>query len=363
MPASGTKPRPPSKIDLALQGGGSQGAFTWGVLDCLLEDETLAFAGVSGTSAGAINAAVMATGFARGGRAGAREALAAFWRDTSRSGSPFSPVDPGGAGGFAWDRLPGYQWLSSYWRSLSPYEFNPLNLNPLKDLLHRHVDCAVLRDGPMRLFITATSVHSGQARVFTRQDLSLDALLASACLPHLFQAVEIDGEPYWDGGYTGNPALYPLIYDTEALDLLLVKINPLVREGTPRRNVEIMDRLSEITFNASLIGEMRAIAFVSRLVREGRLDSGRYKDLRLHMIADDAGLAPFGAASKMDTTWPFLERLFALGHAAASRWMAAHRADIGVRATVDVEGEFLGQRDARNGAPTRAAARRGPELP
>ncbi|MCB2021006.1 MAG: patatin-like phospholipase family protein [Rhizobacter sp.] len=363
MPASRTSPRPPPKIDLALQGGGSHGAFSWGVLDRLLEDESLAFAGISGTSAGAINAAVMATGFARGGRAGAREALAAFWRDTSRSGSPFSPADPGAAGAFAWDRLPGYRWVSSYWRSLSPYEFNPLNLNPLKDLLQRHVDCVALRDGPMRLFVTATSVHSGQARVFTREDMSLDALLASACLPHLFQAVEIDGEPYWDGGYTGNPALYPLIYDTESLDLLLVKINPLERAGTPRRNAEIMDRLSEITFNASLIGEMRAIAFVSRLVREGRLDSGRYKDLRLHMIADDAGLAPLGAASKMDTTWPFLERLFALGHAAASKWLKAHRADIGVRATLDIEGEFLGRRAAREAATRPGAKRRRPELP
>lgn len=341
------KPQPPSKVDLALQGGGSHGAFSWGVLDRLLEDETLTFAGISGTSAGAINAAVMASGFAHGGCAGARAALSAFWQDTSRSGSPFSPVDSANLGGFELDRLPGYQWLSSYWRSFSPYEFNPLNLNPLKDLLRRHVDCAVLRDGPMRLFVTATSVHTGQARVFTRADLSLDSLLASACLPHLFQAVVIDGEPYWDGGYTGNPALYPLIYDTEALDLLLVRINPLVRDGTPRRNVEIMDRLSEITFNASLIGELRAIAFVSRLVREGRLESGRYKDLRLHMIADDAGLEPFGAASKTDTTWPFLERLFALGRAAASKWLAAHRADIGVRPTLDIEGEFLAPRRAR----------------
>ena len=343
-----TKPHPPSKIDLALQGGGSHGAFTWGVLDRLLEDETLDIAGVSGTSAGAINAAVMASGFARGGRAGARTALTAFWRDTSRSGSPFSPVDAGRAGVFALDKLPGYNWVSSFWQSFSPYEFNPLNLNPLKDLLRRHIDTDVLRAGPMRLFVTATSVQTGRARVFTCADLSLDALVASASLPHLFQAVEIDGESYWDGGYTGNPALYPLIYDTEALDLLLVRINPLVREGTPRSNVEIMDRLAEITFNSSLIGEMRSIAFVSRLIGEGRLDAGRYKDLRLHMIADDAGLEPLGAASKMDTTLPFLERLFALGRAAASNWLDAHRADIGVRPTLDIEAEFLTRHRARS---------------
>ncbi|HRP27512.1 MAG TPA: patatin-like phospholipase family protein [Burkholderiaceae bacterium] len=330
------------KVDLALQGGGSHGAFTWGVLDRLLEDETLEFAGISGTSAGAINAAVMASGFARDGRGGARAALDAFWRDTSRSGSPFAPLDSRAAGPFALDNLPGYRWINSFWQSFSPYQLNPLNLNPLKDLLRRHVDIDALRAGPMRLFITATSVETGRARVFTHADLSLDALVASACLPHLFQAVEIDGEPYWDGGYTGNPALYPLIYDTEALDLLLVRINPLVRKGTPRRNVEIIDRLSEITFNASLIGEMRAIAFVARLMREGRLDTGRYKAMRLHMIADDADLAPLGASSKLNTTLPFLERLHGFGRHAASKWLAAHRADIGVRETLDIEGEFLG---------------------
>ena len=318
------------------------------MLDRLLDDETLAFAGISGTSAGAINAAVMATGFARGGHTAAREALRAFWHDTSRSGSPFSPVESARIGTMALDQLPGYQWLSSFWRSFSPYEFNPLNVNPLKGLLARHVDCDALRTGPLRLFVTATRVHTGQARVFTNADLSLDALLASACLPHLFQAVEIDGEPYWDGGYTGNPALYPLIYDTEALDLLLVRINPLVRDATPRRSVEILDRLAEITFNASLNGEMRAIAFVSRLVREGRLDPGHYKDLRLHMIADDAGLEGLGATSKMDTTLPFLERLFELGRAAAAKWLRAHRADIGVRATLDIEHEFLTPRRVRH---------------
>ncbi len=311
------------------------------MLDRLLEDETIEFAGVSGTSAGAINAAVMASGYARDGRAGARAALDAFWRDTSRSGSPFTPIDARIAGPFALDHLPGYQWVSSFWQSFSPYQFNPLNLNPLKDLLRRHVDTDALRTGPLCLFVTATSVQTGRARVFTHADLSLDALLASACLPHLFQAVEIDGEPYWDGGYTGNPALYPLIYDTEPLDLVLVRINPLIRKGTPRRNVEIMDRLAEITFNASLIGELRAIAFVARLMREGRLDPGRYKSLRLHMIADDAQMTPLGTASKMDTSLPFLEKLFGFGRHAAAKWLAAHRADIGVRPTLDIEGEFL----------------------
>ncbi|HSV70120.1 MAG TPA: patatin-like phospholipase family protein [Methylibium sp.] len=341
-PAPATVPR---RIDLALQGGGSHGAFTWGTLDRLLEDDGIDIGAISGTSAGALNAAVLATGHRQGGREGARAALAAFWRDVSSSGqtfSPFSLSQAGAAGaGYNFDKQPAYQWLNSFFRTFSPYEFNPLNLNPLRDIARRHVDEAALRSCSIPLFITATSVHTGQARVFTGDELSIDALLASACLPFLFQAVEIDGEPYWDGGYTGNPAIYPLIYHSEVLDILLVKINPLRREGTPTRSVEIMDRLSEVTFNASLVAELRAIAFVSRLVREGRLDPGRYKDLRLHMIADDEGLAPFNASSKLNTDAAFLDGLFQLGRRAADGWLAAHREDIGVRATLDVEGSFL----------------------
>ncbi len=338
----------PRKLDLALQGGGSHGAFTWGVLDRLLEEEDLRFSGISGTSAGALNAAVLATGFERGRRAGAREALTAFWRDVSRSGSVFSPFSVGQAqqlhDRLQLDRLPGYQWVSAFFRSFSPYEFNPLRLNPLRDVVRRHVDEDALHRCKLQLFITATSVTTGQARVFTRDDVTHDALLASACLPHLFHAVEIDGEPCWDGGYTGNPALFPLIYNTASLDILLVRINPLAREGTPKRSEEILDRLSEITFNASLMGEMRAIAFVSRLVREGKLEPGRYKDLRLHMVADDEGLAPLGPNTKFNTDLAFLERLRDMGREAAARWLTQHKADIGVRSSLDVEREFLAPR-------------------
>jgi len=327
-------------LDLALQGGGSQGAFTWGVLDRLLGDGHIEFHGISGTSAGAINASVMATGFQRGGREGARQALRDFWMDVSQSGSIFAPFSTGTVN-HTLDMLPGYQWASSFFRSFSPYEFNPLNLNPLRDVLYRHVDERAIRDGSLHLFITATSVTTGQPRVFTNQDLNLDALLASACLPFLFQAVTIGDDAYWDGGYTGNPAIYPLIYQTEFLDILLVRINPLVREGVPHRTDEILDRINEITFNAGLISEMRAISFVSRLVREGKLDPGRYKDLRLHMVADDKHLADFGAASKFNTDRTFLEELFALGHAAASRWLRKHRDDIGVKPSLDIDNEFL----------------------
>jgi NTE family protein len=289
---------------------------------------------------------VLATGHGRGGRDGAREALRAFWQDVGRAGSVFSPFlkaqnDDGNP--FRLDQLPGYQWMNSFFQSFSPYEFNPLNLNPLRDVVQRHVDADALQSGSIRLFVTATQVHTGQPRVFTGGEVSVDALLASACLPFLFQAVEIDGEPYWDGGYTGNPAIFPLIYDSAALDVLLVRINPLRRDETPRRSIDILDRLSEISFNASLIGEMRAINFVTRLVQEQRLDPGQYKALRMHMVADDDHLTPLGANSKFDTGLAFLESLFAVGRTAADDWLGKHRADIGVRATLDIAASFLGK--------------------
>jgi NTE family protein len=351
-------------LDLALQGGGSHGAFTWGVLDGLLQDTRLVPVGVSGTSAGAMNAAVLATGFAEGGHAGARQALAAFWRDVSHTGACFgnSTRAPGSASlealfpwlsAWPWPRAwtrgatelawVGPQMLTHLW---SPYQFNPLGLNPLRDVAQRHVSEKAMREGPLKLFVTATSVHTGQPEVFKGQRLSLDALLASACLPHLFQAVEIDGVPYWDGGYTGNPALWPLIYDTDALDVLLVKINPLQRMTTPDTPMEIADRVSEITFNAGLVGELRAVAFVQRLLHEDRLDRGRYKNLRLHMVHDEDGLAAFGASSKLNTQWDFLQSLHALGFAAVQRWLERHRADIGRRSTLDIAATFLVHREA-----------------
>jgi len=345
--ASDERPR----VDLALQGGGSHGAFTWGVLDRLLEEDGLEIGAISGTSAGALNAGVLASAHARGGRTAARAALTEFWHDVSRTAQAFAPFSLGQARAlgdpFHFDRLPSTQWLGSFLRAFSPYEFNPLNLNPLRDVLRRHIDEEALRDCRIPLFVTATSVHSGQARVFSGRELSIDALLASACLPFIFQAVEIDGEPYWDGGYTGNPALYPLIYRSTVADVMLVKINPLRRAGTPRTSVEILDRLSEITFNASLVGEMRAIAFVSRLLREDRLDPGRYKDLRLHMIADDEGLTPLHPSSKLNTDRRFLETLHGLGRAAAERWLAAHRQDIGRRSSLDIGKTFLAPRTAQ----------------
>ncbi len=348
----------PVRIDLALQGGGSHGAFTWGVLDRLLEDDSIGFAGVSGTSAGALNAAVLATGLAEGGRAGAQAALRAFWLDVAAQHSPLQggcfgrwPGTTPSLAQFNLDGNPFYAWTQQWLRWFSPYQFNPLGENPLRPVVERHVKPALVARGALAVFVTATAVHTGQPRVFDRRELSIDALLASACLPQLFRAVQIDGEPYWDGGYSGNPALWPLIYATDALDVVLVKINPLLRPGTPDTPEEIADRVNEITFNAGLVGELRAIGFVSRLIDEGRLSArdqgGDYKNLRLHLVADDEGLAPLNPSSKLNTERAFLEALHGLGRAAAERWLTAHRADLGVRATLDVQGHFLAPRRAR----------------
>lgn len=351
------KPLGRPRINLALQGGGSHGAFTWGVIDRLLEEDGLDFAGVSGTSAGALNGAVLLSGYVKGFQDGneaaarkqAQKALHDFWRDVSQHGPLFSPLTIQSNGllknQFNYDQFPAYQWLNLFMRSFSPYEFNPLNLNPLRDVLNRHVDVEALHTGCQHcgipLFVTATSVHTGQARVFTAEALTLDALMASACLPFVFQAVEIDGEPYWDGGYTGNPALYPLIYNTDLSDIMLVRINPLRRDDNPTRSIDIIDRLSEITFNASLISEMRAISFVKKLLKDEKLDPERYKNLHMHMVADDHGMLPYNASSKFNTDWAFLQELHHLGHKAASHWLTAHRDDVGRHSTFDIDAIFL----------------------
>lgn len=339
----------PTQVDLALQGGGSHGAFTWGVLDALLEDDTLAFDGISGTSAGALNAAVLACAYAKGGRrqqrrANARRALRDFWDDVGANNASFAPPGPGGLGRFNLDSNPWFAWGSTWTQLWSPYQFNPANVNPLRAILERHIDEAALRKSPLRVFVTATSVRTGQAEVFSGERLSVAALLASACLPQLFQAVEIDGQAYWDGGFVGNPALWPLIYGTEALDIVLVQIDPLVREGTPTTAAEIADRLNEITFNAGLVAEMRAIAFVKKLIAGRRVAPAHYKDLRLHRIADDSSLAPLDASSKYNNDPALLERLFGIGRVAAQRWLAQDRAAIGVASSFDIESVFLAPR-------------------
>lgn len=353
-PARRARPAPatPPPIDLALQGGGSHGAFTWGVLDALLEDGRLRFDGISGTSAGAMNAAVLACGWARGGAEGARQALARFWAAVAGSpgcwGAAAAPALPGGAHWPAWmfnrDQWPAYALWESWLRLFSPAQLNPFRLDPLRDIVREQVDETLLREGPLKVFVTATSVRTGQPKVFSGAELSVDALMASACLPQTAQTVEIHGEPYWDGGFSGNPALWPLVYGTTTDDVLLVQINPRVHEGIPQTASEIADRVNEITFNASLVAELRAIAFVQTLVQEQRVDPGRYRSLRLHRVADEAGLAPLDASSKLNADPRLLQHLFGLGRQAGLAWLQQHAADVGQRGTLDIQQVFLAER-------------------
>jgi len=333
------------RITLALQGGGAHGAYTWGVLDRLLADDRIAIEGISGTSAGAMNATVLAEGLMTDGREGARRALAHFWSKVSEVGrfGPFmrTPFD-------AWmnhwnlEYAPGYVLFDAISRYLSPYQFNPLNYNPLLDILERHVDFDRVRHcDAVKLFIAATNVRSGKIRVFENAELTPKAVMASAALPHVYQAVELDGEAYWDGGYMGNPALYPLIYNCESRDILIVQINPIERAETPTTTPEILDRLNEITFNSTLMREMRAIHFVGKLLAEHQLDPERYKRMLIHRINVPEEMKKLTISSKYNAEWEFLRHLHDLGRAQAGRWLATHFDALGERTTVDIEGDYL----------------------
>src|SRR5690606_16649169 len=294
-------------ISLALQGGGSHGAFTWGVLDRILEDDRIAIEAVSGTSAGAMNADVLVNGYAQNGSQGARDALDNFWKTVSGYAG-FSPIRRTWAdqlmGNWNFDNSPSYQWSNWVSQFVSPYQSNPLNIHPLRDILQQQLDIDTVRNcDDIRIFIAATNVRTGRARIFDREDISIDALLASACLPHLYQAIDIDGEAYWDGGYMGNPSIWPLIYKAQTADVVLVQITPIEREEVPRSSTDISNRLDEIAFNSSLMHEMRAIAFVQRLLEQDALTepfASRYKNMRMHMIGDPDGLKKLGASSKLN---------------------------------------------------------------
>jgi len=335
------------RINLALQGGGAHGAFTWGVLEHLLSEQRLEIEGVSGTSAGAINAVMLADGLVRGGRAEAQKRLADFWRAASSTGNlpsvqravmerllSFTPLEG----------TPVQAWFDAVSRYFSPYDVNPLNINPLKDLIERFVDFEALRAcSDLQIFISATNVQTGRVRIFPRAKITADAVMASACLPLLFRAVEIDGVPYWDGGYLGNPVIFPFFGSTKSEDVLVVQINPLVRQATPTSASEIMNRINEITFNSSLIGEYRAIEFVARLIDQGRLPRGtrpgEYRRINVHRIVLDRFGTHFDAFSKLSTDYDFFEMLRVSGRRAARRFLDAHFDDIGVKGTVDLRAE------------------------
>jgi NTE family protein len=336
-------------LNLALQGGGAHGAFAWGVLDKLIEDGRIEIDGLSATSAGAMNAAVYAYGKMVGGPVGAREHLDRFWAAISEAGAVASPIrrtpmdDMLKAFGLA-DGM-SYHLFDAITRTFSPYQFNPFNLNPLRDVLERIVDFdALKRCTCTKLRLCATNVRSGKARIFTNAEMSADIVLASACLPMLFQAVEIDGEAYWDGGYIGNPAIYPLIYDTETPDVLIVHINPIERPDVPKTAPEISNRINEISFNSSLMREMRAIAFVTKLIDDGWLKDeavGKLRRMYLHAIRTDETMSGFSVASKFEVDRAFLDRLKTLGRQAAKAWLEAHFDRIGKESSVDIRQAYL----------------------
>ncbi|MFZ2651617.1 MAG: patatin-like phospholipase family protein [Burkholderiaceae bacterium] len=333
-------------IELALQGGGAHGAFTWGVLDRLLEDERIEIDAISGTSAGAMNAVVLADGLMSGGRKGAREALRRFWSRVSKaSGRGAIVPDALGAffGNWSLEGSPLHLYLDWVGRTMSPHQFNPLDLNPLRDIVAAEVDFGRVRAcDKVRLFVSATNVRTGRLKEFRQVELSADAVMASACLPLLFRAVEIKGEAYWDGGYVGNPSLLPLIAESPAHDLVLVQINPSRREALPTTAADILDRLNEITFNSSLVKELRSLALLQQLLRqEGEPPTGgraplfaQVAALRMHRIEAQAELAELGAGSKINTGWPFLTRLHRIGHRAAQVWLEANFTHLGRRSTL-----------------------------
>ncbi|NKC31173.1 patatin-like phospholipase family protein [Falsiroseomonas selenitidurans] len=338
-------PVPPRKrIKLALQGGGAHGAFTWGVLDRLLQDDRLEVEGIVGTSAGAMNTVLLADGLAEGGPQQARATLRRFWERTGKLAAA-SPLQPSPL-----DRMrrPGTMATSPGWmvsdlmlRVFSPYQLNPANNNPLRDLVEELVDFERLRttEGPAA-FVCATNVLNGRLRVFERRELSAAAVMASACLPQLFQAVEVEGEPYWDGGYSGNPPIFPLIYMGGCADIIIVQLNPINIPAVPRDMRGIMDRINTLAFNSSLMREMRMIRFVTELIDRGDLDGARYMRVLVHTIDAEAELGAMDASSKLNADPAFLRHLFALGTARAEAFLARHWEDIGERSSTDVAAKF-----------------------
>jgi NTE family protein len=331
--------RKPLLIDLALQGGGSHGAFTWGVLDRLLEEPWLQIEAISGTSAGAMNAAVLADGWTEAGATGARASLDAYWDRVARAAT-FSPLQRTPLdrliGRWTLDHSPVFIGFDLMARVFSPYNLNPRGFNPLESILAESIDFARLARSPVKLFITATNVRTGRGRIFRNAEITPDVLLASACLPTMFQAVEIDGEAYWDGGYAGNPTITPLVRESRAQDTILVQINPRERPGTPRSASEILNRLNEVSFNAPLMKELRMIALLRQVADPGSGEGRRWAGMRMHRIMTEM-MTDLGYSSKLNAERAFLEMLRADGRRAAGAFLEAHADDLGQRTTTDLD--------------------------
>ena len=335
----------PRTVNLALQGGGAHGAFTWGVLDALLEDGRLDFEGISGTSAGAMNAVVLAHGLLQGGRDGAREALAGFWQAVATS-APFDLAGVGATNGENGNLAPGVKAVLRWARHFAPHELNPFDVNPLRDIVAARIDFERLRAAcPLKLFIAATHANTGKLRIFETRELTAEALLASACLPAMHRAVEIDGEPYWDGGYSANPAVFPLIYDCAAHDILLVLLSPLLHGETPHTADAIRDRALDLAFSATFLREMRMYAhareFAGRtLIPVGRLER-RYRRMNFHLVEAEELMSQLASETKLATSLPFLEMLRDQGRARTHAWLDASHANVGRRSSVDIAALFF----------------------
>jgi NTE family protein len=333
-------------VSLALQGGGAHGAFQWGVLDRLLEFGGLKIQAITAASAGAMNAVALVSGLLEGGPDGARKTLEDFWRAVSQGGTRgvFGENLVANLATDWFTNNPAYRYMEALTSqvTVSPYDFNPLNINPLRDILRDLIDFKAIREQTdVDLFISATAVLTNEAKVFRTTELTTEHVMASACLPDVFQAVEIDGAPYWDGGYLANPPIWPLV-EGRARDVLLCLLNPLAARKTPKTTSEIMDRLNEITFNASVAAELRAVAVAQDLIKRGRLKAGPgYMELRFHMISADGRLSDLTLPSKFNTDWTFLQDLKARGRSAADEWLKAHLEQVGERSTVDLGKAFL----------------------
>lgn len=337
--AASSASREPVLVDLALQGGGSHGAFAWGVLDRLLEEPWLKVEGVSGTSAGAMNAALLADGFAAGGAQGARNALDNYWRKVSEA-ARFSPFQRGPVdrllGRWSLDHSPLFVFMDMMSRLYSPYDLNPGGYNALAPILADQIDFDRLRNSPIKVFITATNVRTGRPRIFRNADITPEVLMASACLPTLFQAVEIDGEPYWDGGYSGNPTMAPLVNELVSDDTILIPINPVERPGTPKSAHDILNRLNEVSFNAVLIKELKMMALLRKVANIDTGEGAAWGRMRVHMVRNHI-MDKLGASSKLNAEWEFVSMLREEGRKAGEEFLITHAGDIGQRSTLDID--------------------------
>ncbi len=337
------------KVAIAIQGGGAHGAFSWGALDRLLEDGRFEIEGVTGTSAGGMNAVAVAQGLMKGGLQGARDELKLFWSRISESGKNSSlnnrgPIDKM-MGKYTMYNSPGFVIFDYLSRMFSPYELNPMEIDPLKDVIMRTFDFEQLRKFKgCKVYLCATHVFTGKLRIFSLDELKPEMLQATACLPTIHSAVLVDGEYYWDGGFIGNPVLFPLIYDCETPDIILMQLNPTIRQKLPTTSREIGDRLNEITNNASIVREMRAVGFITDLIDQGLLDSKKIKRVNMHLLEDEETFQELGWSSKLNTEWEFLTHLFEKGRAAADSWIKKNFDKVGKETTAPMREHFIGEK-------------------